>query len=87
MITLKMRIRRGKITLKGNTCPSCGTVMEGGYVYSTRQIMWSEVEEENAVHIDDEELVGLTIFKPKKLKASRCKSCQFVSFYYERFFE
>lgn len=70
-------------TLINATCPKCGKEMEGGYIYSPRQIMWADDDKKKVFAIGDETLVGISMgFIHKKVRAYRCGDCKIVTFEY-----
>ncbi len=64
-------------------CPQCGKEMKKGYVFSPRQILWTENEKNKVIEYQNEMLVGVPMWKSKKVPAHRCAACGIVTFEYE----
>lgn len=66
-------------------CPKCGEEMKKGYIYSPRQIIWTEKGKSKIFDydFDSETLVGVSVFKWKKVAAYRCKDCKIATFEYD----
>lgn len=68
-----------------SVCPNCGLEMEGGYIYSSRQIKWAnDANPRYLLMHDDETLVGDELVSTKciKVKARKCINCKVVMFAY-----
>ncbi len=64
-------------------CPLCGREMKEGYVFSPRQILWTENEKNKVIENQSEMLVGVPMWKSKKVAAYRCEECGIVTFEYK----
>lgn len=71
--------------LDNMSCPKCGKEMKSGYIYSVREILWTKNDKNRIFGFLDENetLVGMPIFKSKKVVAYRCEECKIASFEYE----
>lgn len=72
-------------SLRNLKCPGCGREMEKGYIFSTREIAWTEDGKSRIVPglYQHETLVNSLGFKVEKAEACRCEECRIVLFEYD----
>ena len=64
------------------SCPNCGSKMENGYMYPTRDIRWTDNNKRRFIALGDEILVD-SVYTMKKVEAYRCANCKIVTFKYD----
>lgn len=67
-------------------CPICGRKMTRGYIYSSREIAWTEDGKGRLIPgiYHHETLINSLGFKVEKMPACRCDDCGIVIFEYYR---
>jgi uncharacterized Zn finger protein (UPF0148 family) len=67
------------------SCPICGREIERGYIFSTREIAWTEDGKSRLIPslYPHETLVHSLGLKVEKATAYRCDQCRIVLFQYD----
>lgn len=61
--------------------PKCNQKMDKVYIYSSQRICWTDTDQ-TQFFAGDKSLVGIPVFKMKKLVAYRCEGYKIATFEY-----